>query len=37
MRNMGKVWAVEAVTLNFLTESDSGLLLVGFGEITFLK
>ena len=34
---MGKVWAVDTVTLNFLTESDSRLLLAGFGEITFLK
>ena len=34
---MGKVWAVDTVTLNFLTELDSRLSHAGFGEIKFFK
>ena len=35
---MGKVWAVDAIALNFLTELDSiDCSMWVFGEITFLK
>ena len=34
---MGEIWAVEAITLNFLMELDFTGCSVGFGEIRFLK
>ena len=34
---MGKVWAIDAIALNFLTELDFTDCCIDFGEIRFLK